>query len=124
MTHINTTDVQDIWFKTQRVLRTLVAVGIPAFLSFALVLPLVIDALGLPVTSALYGWLIGAAAIVTAVAGAITRVMAIPAVNTWLVRIGLGSVPRKAAEAGGLPDLTDEQFERARKAALKRHTRP
>jgi len=98
MSHIDTRDVQEIWFKTQRVLRTLVAVGIPAFLSFALVLPLIIDALGLPVTSGLYGWLIGAAAIVTAVAGAITRVMAIPAVNRWLTRVGLGSVPRAELE--------------------------
>ena len=61
-------------------------------------LPLIIDALGLPVTSALYGWLIGAAAIVTAVAGAITRVMAIPAVNRWLTHVGLGSVPRNELE--------------------------
>jgi len=96
MTHIDTTNVQDIWFKTQRVLRTVVAVGIPAFLTLALVLPQVIEALGLPVTSELYGWLVGLAAGVTAVAGAITRVMAIPAVNAWLVRVGLGSVPRAA----------------------------
>jgi len=86
--------VHAIWFTTQRVLRTIVAVGIPVFLSFALVLPLVIEALGLPVSSALYGWLVGFAATTTAVAGAITRVMAVPAVNSWLMRIGLGSVPR------------------------------
>jgi predicted naringenin-chalcone synthase len=96
MTHIDTTNVQDIWFKTQRVLRTIVAVGIPAFISLALVLPQIIEALGLPLTSELYAWLVGVAAGVTAVAGAITRVMAIPAVNSWLVRIGLGSVPRAA----------------------------
>lgn len=86
----------EIWYKAQRVLRTLVAVGIPAFLSFALVLPLIIEALGLPADSELRLWLIGIAAIVTAVAGAITRVMAIPAVNAWLTRVGLGSVPKRA----------------------------
>ena len=96
MTHINTTNVQDIWFKTQRVLRTIVAVGIPAFISLALVLPQIIEALGLPLTSDLYAWLVGVAAAVTAIAGAITRVMAIPTVNAWLVRVGLGSVPRAA----------------------------
>ena len=97
MSHVDTTNVQEIWFKTQRVLRTIVAAGIPAFLLIAIVLPLVIDALGLPVSSTLYGWLVVVAACVTAVAGAITRVMAIPAVNRGLVHIGLGSVPRTAA---------------------------
>lgn len=86
----------DIWYKAQRVLRTLVQVAIPAFLSFALVLPLVIEALGLPVDSELRLWFLAIAAGVTAVAGAITRVMAIPAVNAWLIKVGLGSVPKDA----------------------------
>src|SRR5690606_17601717 len=79
-----------------RVLRTVIQVGIPAFLAFALALPLIIEALGLPVDSELRLWLVAVAAIVTAVAGAITRVMAIPAVNAWLVNVGLGSVPKSA----------------------------
>lgn len=86
----------EIWYKAQRVLRTLVSVAIPAFLSFAVVLPLIIEALGLPVDSELRLWLVAVAAGVTAVAGAITRVMAIPQVNAWLVKIGLGSVPKSA----------------------------
>lgn len=89
--------VQEIWFKTQRVLRTAVQVGVPTFLALALVLPQIIDALGLPVESALYLWLVGLAAGVTAVAAALSRIMAIPAVNTWLTKIGLGSVPKHAA---------------------------
>jgi len=96
--HITLGTVPDIWFKAQRVLRTIVQVGIPAFLSFALVLPLVIQALGLPVTSALYLWLLSFAAAITAVAAAITRVMAIPAVNVWLTKIGLGAIPKKEIE--------------------------
>lgn len=90
--------VQEIWFKAQRVLRTVVQVGIPAFLGFALVLPQVIEAMGLPVDSELRGWLLAFAAGVTAIAGGLARVMAIPAVNAWLVKIGLGSVPKKAIE--------------------------
>ena len=86
----------DIWYKGKRVLRTLVQVAIPSFLSFAFVLPLIIEALGLPVDSELRLWLLAVAAGVTAVAGAITRVMAIPAVNAWLIKIGLGSVPSDA----------------------------
>jgi len=86
----------DIWYKGKRVLRTLVQVAIPAFLSFALVLPAIIEALGLPADAELRLWLLAVAAGVTAVAGAITRVMAIPAVNAWLIKIGLGSVPQEA----------------------------
>lgn len=97
--HEATTEVQEIWFKSQRVIRTLVQVGIPAFLTFALVLPQIIAALGLPVDGPVYLWLIGAAGVVTAVAGALSHVMAIPAVNAWLTSIGLGSVPKSEATA-------------------------
>lgn len=93
------THVEDIWYKSQRVFRTIVQVGIPAFLSFAGVLPLVIDALGLPVTSGLYLSLVGFAGGVTAVAAGLSGVMAIPAVNAWLVKFGLGSVPRNVRDA-------------------------
>lgn len=99
-------EVQDIWFKSQRVLRTLVQVGIPAFLTFALVLPQIIGALGLPVDGPVYLWLVGAAGVVTAVAGALSRVMAIPAVNAWLTKVGLGSVPASEAKVEDLSHLT------------------
>lgn len=91
--------VSDIWFKGQRVLRTTVQVGIPAFLTFALVLPQIIEALGLPVDSDLRLWLVAVAAAVTAVSAALSRTMAIPAVNLWLTHIGLGSVPKTAIVA-------------------------
>lgn len=91
-----TAKVQDIWFKSQRVLRTIVQVGIPSFIAFATVLPSVIDALGLPVDAEVRLWLLAVAAGVTAVAAALSRVMAIPAVNSWLTKVGLGSVPKSA----------------------------
>lgn len=90
--------VPDIVNKGQRVLRTIVQVGIPAFLGFALVLPQIIDAAGLPVDSDLRLWLVAAAAAVTAIAGGLSRVMAIPAVNKWLTSVGLGSVPKVQAQ--------------------------
>lgn len=99
-------EVQDIWYKRQRWIRTLVQTGIPAFLTFALVLPQIIDALGLPVDGPVYLWLVGAAGIVTAVATALSRVMAIPAVNAWLTKIGLGSVPKSEAQTEDLSHLT------------------
>lgn len=89
-------DATTIWYKGQRVLRSLFQTAIPAFLGFAVVLPLIIEALGLPVESELRLWLVGVAAGVTAVAGAISRVMAIPTVNAFFTRIGLGSVPKSA----------------------------
>lgn len=96
----------EIWYKAQRVLRTIVQVVIPAFLGFAVVLPLIIEALGLPVDSELRVWLLVVATGVTAVAAAIARVMAIPAVNAWLIKIGLGSVPASAIDTRPLFDGT------------------
>lgn len=104
----NKISVQDIWYQGQRVLRTVVQVGIPAFITFAAVLPTIIAALGLPVDSAVYLWLIAAAAVVTAIAGALSRIMAIPAVNQWLTSIGLGSVPKKAAQRAAVAEQVGE----------------
>ena len=95
----------DIWYKGKRVLRTIVQTAIPAFLSFALVLPAIIEALGLPADAELRLWLLAVAAGVTAVAGAISRVMAIPAVNAWLIKIGLGSVPQEAVRVSTSPHV-------------------
>ncbi len=106
--------VDDIWFATQRVLRTIVQVGIPAFITFAGVLPVIINALGLDVGGQVYLWLVSAAAVLTAVAGALTRVMAIPAVNEWLTHIGLGSVPKSVAKeqaAAQSQDLQPAQYD-------------
>lgn len=107
-------ETQDIWFKSQRVLRTIVQVGIPAFITFAAVLPTIINALGLPVDGTVYLWLLSAAGVVTAVAGALSRVMAIPAVNEWLTHIGLGSEPKAVAKeraAAKTDELQPAQYE-------------
>lgn len=106
--------VDDIWFATQRVLRTIVQVGIPAFITFAGVLPVIINALDFDVDGQVYLWLVSAAAVLTAVAGALTRVMAIPAVNEWLTHIGLGSVPKSVAKeqaAAQSQDLQPAQYD-------------
>ncbi|WP_216363515.1 hypothetical protein [Subtercola boreus] len=117
MTTTPPTQVQEIWFKTQRVLRTLVQVGIPAFLAFALVLPQILAVSGIPVTSELYLWLLSVAGGITAVATGLSRVMAIPAVNLWLVKVGLGSVPKDAITNKALSvtatDVSIETFPKA-----------
>jgi len=108
----DTAQVFVIWYKGKRVLRTIVAVGIPAFLAFALVLPQIIDAAGLPVDSELYIQLVAFAAILTAVAGGITRIMAIPAVNAFLTKfLGLGSVPKDEVEKVAVLDTVPTQLQ-------------
>lgn len=103
--------VQDIWFKAQRVLRTVVQVAIPAFLTFNLVLPQVVEAVGGVLPEDAYLWLNGAALGVTAIAGALSRVMAIPQINTWLASFGLGSVPRFAAKNDPADVAPEEESE-------------
>lgn len=105
-----TVQVQEIWYASQRVLRTIVQVGIPAFIAFAAVVPQIIEALGQSVDSELRLWLIGVAASITAVAGTLAKVFAIPAVNAWLVRIGLGSVPLSSLTTPNIPtEPTDDE---------------
>lgn len=89
----------EIWFKAQRVLRTIVQaiVGIAGALAvFVLVAPQVLDAVAdvLPAS-----WVAAAAAFIAgaaAISAALSRVMAIPKVDAWLKRLGLGSAPRSA----------------------------
>ncbi len=62
--------------------------------------PSIVDAIGdVP------GWLIPAEAAVVAVAGAITRTAAVPAVDRWLSKLGLYSTP--AADLPGKHEATD-----------------
>lgn len=86
-------------FPGKAVLRTLVQIGIPAFVVLVGVIPLIIqialEELGEHMPDSVRLWLIGAAAFITAVGLAITRVMAIPAVNAWLSKLGLAATPRK-----------------------------
>lgn len=75
--------------------RTLVQVGIPAILVFVIIVPeiirIVLDGYGDALPEELRLWLLGAAGLVTATAGVLARVMAIPAVNDWLGSLKLGA---------------------------------
>ncbi len=46
----------------------------------------------------------GGAAIALAVAGIITRLMAVPVVNDVLTLVGLGAEPKRYADGGEIPD--------------------
>jgi hypothetical protein len=66
----------------QAVIRTIVQVGIPAFLAFATLLPEIVQAIldqfGAQLPEGFRLWMLGVAAGVTGVAAVITRIMAFP----------------------------------------------
>lgn len=68
-------------------LRTALAVGIPAILLLPTVIQVLVDELGPNLPDRYTSWLIAAGAIVTAVAAAITRIMALPQVELLLRRL-------------------------------------
>ena len=86
----------DIWFKSKRVLRTVVQVVLGAagvLATVALVAPQVLTAIADVVPGPVLAWLVGAVAFLAAISAAVTRVMAIPAVNLWLANFGVASAP-------------------------------
>lgn len=100
---------QDIWFKTQRVIRTAVQVllaGVTALTVLAVLAPQVLDAVKDVVPGPVVVWCGGAIAFIAALAAALARVMAIPTINRWLTAIGAGSVPASGHAAGAEPDET------------------
>ena len=74
-----TTQAQFPW---QAVIRTVVQVGIPAFLAFAALLPeiiqAVLDQFGEQLPEGFRLWMLGVAALVTGVAAVLARIMALP----------------------------------------------
>lgn len=99
MSHVDTT-VPPIWFASQRVIRTILA-ALVVFVPVANAsLPLLAEAFNSSdVPSEVYLWVNGVIAAALAVLGVLTRVMAIPAVNTFLTRFGAGSVPKSTVPA-------------------------
>jgi len=77
--------------------RTIVQGFLSTVLVLGIVLPVVVEILDEELGSFLPGawlaWLVGAAAFVAALAGALARIMAIPAVDAFLERLRLGSAP-------------------------------
>ena len=94
---VPTPQVEDIWYKGQRVIRSIL-VALPTLLvTLNLSLPLVADAFraeGVPPTVYLVvnTTIVGAMVII----GILTKIIAIPAVNKWLTKFGAGSVPKSA----------------------------
>lgn len=86
-----------------RVKRTVLQVGVPAFLFLVVVLPDVIkivdEELGQHLPPGFRLWMLGAATVLTAISAAATRVMALQSVNDWLSKhTPFGTVTRKEAK--------------------------
>lgn len=79
-----------IWYKGQRVLRTL-------FTTVLTVLPLIPQVIAIVQGQWSAEWLTAVAAQAVAINTALTAIIALPTVNSFLTAIGLGSVPRGAA---------------------------
>lgn len=99
--------METIWFKGQRVIRTAVQVivGAAAILAGVVYLaPQVLDALADVLPGPVVAWIGGAIAALAAVSAALSRVMAIPAINAWLQKLGLGTAP-----AGAVAVVRDDE---------------
>lgn len=95
MSHVATRGVPDIWFKAQRVIRTIIAAAIVLVPTANLLLPALAEAFNAPgVPEGVYLWVNVAVGAILVVLGIVTRIMAIPVVNAWLTKFGAGSVPK------------------------------
>ncbi len=106
-----------IWFPLQRVIRTAVQVivgGAAVLATIVLVAPQIIDAVADVVPGPVIAWATAAIATLAAISAAVARVMAIPAVDEWLRRIGAGSAPAGAVAVtqfdGSETGLTRRQY--------------
>lgn len=94
-----TLTVPKIWYQGQRVIRSIL-VALPTLLvTLNLSLPLFAQAFnaeGVPASAYL---LVNSIVLgMLAVIGVLTKIIAIPAVNAWLTKLGAGSVPKSTVE--------------------------
>jgi len=101
-----TPTVPDIWFKTQRVLRTIVQALVVLVPVVNGVAAAVVAYLGsqtdVTVHPVVFVWLNAIIAVTALVMGLVARIMAVPGVNAVLARVGLGSVPKSVVDTEGV----------------------
>lgn len=84
-----TLTVPTIWYRGQRALRT-------AFTTILTALPVVPQVIAIVQGQWDAAWLTPVAVQAVAINTALTAIIALPTVNAWLTKIGLGSVPKAA----------------------------
>ena len=101
-----TPTVPDIWFKTQRVLRTIVQALVVLVPVVNGVAAAVVAHLGsqtdVTVHPVVFVWLNAISAVPALVMGLVARIMAVPGGNAVLARVGLGSVPKSVVDTEGV----------------------
>lgn len=85
-------DVQEIWYRGQRVLRT----ALTTALTTLPLIPQIVQIVQGQWPAATGLTVVGVQAL--AINSALTAIIALPTVNRWLTAIGFGSMPRKAAK--------------------------
>lgn len=92
--------VPEVWYKAQRVIRSVVQFLVVAVPILNLLLVAAVNYLqeqtDVVVPAVVFVWLNAAIAFSAFLIGLVVRLMAVPGVNDWLVKIGLGSVPKQA----------------------------
>jgi hypothetical protein len=88
--HVATTQQQHPW---RAVARTALAVLVGVGIVVPAVVTILTTQLDVYLSAEVKAWLIGASGLAVAVSGAVTRIIAIPAVDAWLKRLGLSSSP-------------------------------
>jgi hypothetical protein len=91
--------VQPVWFPWQRVKRTVVTLLFTVVPALNLAVPQIVEAFDGYVDATTFGVINAVAFAILLVAGIITRLLAIPTVNSFLIAVGLGSVPKSEAPA-------------------------
>lgn len=89
-------EVTPIWFPWQRVKRVLVVLLFTVVPTLNVAVPQIVEAFNGYVSPELFAIINTVAVGILVVAGIITRILAIPAVNEFLVWVGIGSVPKSA----------------------------
>jgi hypothetical protein len=98
--HATTTQQRYPW---RAVVRTVLAGVIAAGVVLPIAVTILNEQLATYLPDSAKAWLVGAAAASVAVAGAVTRIIAIPQVDAWLKRLGLSSSPTPAPAIHTLP---------------------
>lgn len=109
-----------IWFPLQRAIRTAIQVIVAAAAILAttvVVTPQILTAIQDVLPGPAVAWITAAIASLAAISAAVSRVMAIPAVDEWLRKLGAGSAPAGAVAYRG-PDGKDTGLTRRQWRAM------
>lgn len=98
--HATTTQQRYPW---RAVARTVLAVLIGVGLVVPVAVTVILDQFDVYLPAGAKAWLVAASAFTVALSGAVTRIIAIPAVDAWLKRVGLSSSPTPTPAVHILP---------------------